>query len=74
MRRLLRPVASNTAKMRAAVPQYNPEANEQKFKAWWSRLSSIANTPASKVHVAQLSNLLAHYNRQVHDTTAVGYV
>ena len=57
--------------MRAAVPQYNPEANEAKFKAWWGRLSAIATTPASKVHVAQLSNLLAHYNRTVHDTTAV---
>ena len=72
MRKLLRTTGFGSKAMRAAVPQYNPEANDAKFKAWWSRLSAIATTPASKVHVAQLSNLFAHYNRQVQDTTAVG--
>ena len=71
MRRLLRSTGFTSKITRAAVPQYNPEANDAKFKAWWSRLSAIATTPSSKVHVAQLSNLLSHYNRSVHDTTAV---
>ena len=73
MRRFLRPIQQQVV-MRAAVPEYNPEANEQKFKTWWNRLSLISTCPASKVHLAQLANLLAYYNRTVHNTTAVHFV
>jgi hypothetical protein len=70
MRKLLR-TASFRPVARASVPEYRPEANEEKFKSWWSRLNSLSNRPASKVYLAQLSNLLAYYNRQVSDTTKV---
>lgn len=68
MNKLLR--ASNFKTFaRASVPEYRPEANEEKFKSWWTRLNNLSNRPASKVYLAQLSNLLAYYNRQVKDTT-----
>lgn len=70
MRQLLRSPAFRLP-ARAAVPEYRPEANEEKFKSWWSRLNSLSSKPASKVYLAQLSNLLAYYNRQVKDTTQV---
>nr|VVW89098.1 unnamed protein product [Nymphaea colorata] len=57
MRKLLRAPAF-TPFLRAAVPEYRPEANEEKFKSWWSRLNNLSNKPASKVYLAQLSNLL----------------
>ena len=70
MRKLLRsaPFSQIT---RAAVPEYRPEANDLKFKNWWARLNSLSSKPASKVYLAQLSNLFAYYNRQVTDTTKV---
>lgn len=70
MRKLLR---ANTfvSMTRSSVPEYRPEANEQKLKSWWTRLNSLSSRPASKVYLAQLSNLLAYYNRQVSDTTKV---
>ena len=68
MNKLLRATTFKTF-VRAAVPEYKPEANEEKFKSWWSRLNSLSSRPASKVYLAQLSNLLAYYNRQVKDTT-----
>ncbi len=70
MRKLLRTNYYATV-VRAAVPEYRPEANEQKLKSWWARLNSLSSRPASKVYLAQLSNLLAYYNRQVSDTTKV---
>ena len=70
MRNLLRPNALfNT--IRSAVPVYNPEANDQKLKTWWNRLSQLSSKPASKVYLSQLSTLLAYYNRQVNDTSKV---
>ena len=70
MRKLLRSTPFlQTA--RNSVPEYRPESNEQKFKDWWSRLNSLSNKPASKVYLAQLSNLFAYYNRQVSDSTSV---
>jgi hypothetical protein len=69
MRKLLR--SSYLPVTRSAVPEYRPEANEQKLKSWWSRLNSLSSRPASKVYLAQLSNLLAYYNRQVTDSTKV---
>lgn len=71
MRTLLRRTATFNANVRASVPEYRPEANEEKFKSWWSRLNNLSSRPASKVYLAQLSNLLAYYNRQVKDTTQV---
>lgn len=71
MRKLLRSAPFKSVTTRAAVPEYRPEANDQKFKAWWSRLNSLSSKPASKVYLAQLSNLFAYYNRQVSDTTKV---
>jgi hypothetical protein len=53
------------------VPEYRPEANDEKFKSWWSRLNSLSSKPASKVYLAQLSNLFAYYNRSTKDTTKV---
>ena len=73
MRTLLRRTATFNANARASVPEYRPEANEEKFKSWWSRLNNLSSRPASKVYLAQLSNLLAYYNRQVKDTTQVHY-
>lgn len=70
MRQLLRSPAFRLP-TRASVPEYRPEASEEKFKSWWSRLNSLSSKPASKVYLAQLSNLLAYYNRQVKDTTQV---
>jgi hypothetical protein len=70
MRKLLRS-APFSQMARAAVPEYRPEANDLKFKNWWSRLNSLSSKPASKVYLAQLSNLFAYYNRQVADTTKV---
>ncbi len=70
MRTLLRRAAFQST-ARAAVPEYRPEANEEKFKSWWSRLNNLSSKPASKVYLAQLSNLLAYYNRPVKDTTQV---
>ncbi len=70
MRKLVRSNYLATA-ARSAVPEYRPEANEQKLKSWWGRLNSLSSRPASKVYLAQLSNLLAYYNRQVSDTTKV---
>ncbi len=57
--------------VRSSVPEYRPEANEQKLKAWYARLNSLASKPASKVYVAQLSGLLAYYGRQVSDNSKV---
>lgn len=68
MNKLLRASTFKTF-ARASVPEYRPEANEEKFKSWWSRLNNLSSRPASKVYLAQLSNLLAYYNRQVKDTT-----
>jgi hypothetical protein len=68
MNKLLRASTLNKF-VRASVPEYRPEANEEKFKSWWSRLNNLSSRPASKVYLAQLSNLLAYYNRQVKDTT-----
>ncbi len=68
MNKLLRTSAFKSF-TRAAVPEYRPEANEEKFKSWWSRLNNLSSKPASKVYLAQLSNLLAYYNRPVKDTT-----
>lgn len=70
MRKLLRPSTLN-AVVRSSVPEYRPEANEEKFKSWWSRLNSLSSKPASKIYLAQLSNLLAYYNRTSKDTTKV---
>lgn len=70
MRKLLRSTPFlQTA--RNSVPEYRPESNEQKFKGWWNRLNSLSSKPASKVYLAQLSNLFAYYNRQVSDSTSV---
>jgi hypothetical protein len=71
MRTLLRRAATFQSTARAAVPEYRPEANEEKFKSWWSRLNNLSSKPASKVYLSQLSNLLAYYNRPVKDTTEV---
>ncbi len=70
MRKLLRSTPFSQV-ARSAVPEYRPEANDQKFKNWWSRLNSLSSRPASKVYLAQLSNLFAYFNRQVTDTTKV---
>lgn len=70
MRKLLRPSTLN-AVVRSSVPEYRPEANEEKFKSWWSRLNNLSSKPASKIYLAQLSNLLAYYNRTSKDTTKV---
>lgn len=70
MRKLLRPSTFN-AVVRSSVPEYRPEANEEKFKSWWNRLNSLSSKPASKIYLAQLSNLLAYYNRTSKDTTKV---
>jgi hypothetical protein len=68
MNKLLRTSAFKSF-TRTVVPEYRPEANEEKFKSWWSRLNNLSSRPASKVYLAQLSNLLAYYNRPVKDTT-----
>jgi len=68
MNKLLRASTFKTF-ARASIPEYRPEANEEKFKSWWSRLNNLSSRPASKVYLAQLSNLLAYYNKQVKDTT-----
>lgn len=70
MRKLLRstPFVQRT---RCSVGEYNPEANDQKFKSWWNRLNGLSSKPASKVYLAQLANLFAYYNRQVTDNTKV---
>jgi len=70
MRKLLR-TNNLFAPVRSSVPAYNPEANDQKLKTWWTRINGLSNRPASKVYLSQLSNLLAYYNRQVQDTTKV---
>ena len=70
MRKLLR-TTPFTQVARSAVPEYRPEVNDQKFKNWWSRLNNLSSRPASKVYLAQLSNLFAYFNRQVTDTTKV---
>ena len=70
MRKLLR-TAPFSQVARSAVPEYRPEVNDQKFKNWWSRLNNLSSRPASKVYLAQLSNLFAYFNRQVTDTTRV---
>ena len=70
MRKLLRPAPFSQV-ARSAVPEYRPEVNDQKFKNWWSRLNNLSSRPASKVYLAQLSNLFAYFNRQVTDTTKV---
>ena len=70
MRKLLRSTPF-IQKARASAPEYRPEAQEQKFKSWWNRLNSLSSKPASKVYLAQLSNLFAYYNRQVSDNTQV---
>ena len=70
MRKLLRstPILTRT---RSSAPEYRPEAHEQKFKNWWSRLNSLSSKPASKVYLAQLANLFAYYNRTVTDNSKV---
>ena len=70
MRKLVRstPFLQTT---RSSAYDYRPEAHEQKFKSWWSRLNSLSNKPASKVYLAQLSNLFAYYNRQASDNSKV---
>jgi len=70
MRKLVRANVFKTY-ARSSVPEYRPEANEEKFKSWWSRLNSLSSKPASKVYLAQLSNLFAFYNRSTKDTTKV---
>ncbi len=70
MRKLVRRVPFSTT-LRGSTPEYRPEVHEQKFKSWWSRLNSLSSRPASKVYLAQLSNLFAYYNRQVEDTVKV---
>ena len=70
MRKLLRSTPFIT-KTRSTAPAYRPEANEEKFKSWWGRLNNLSNRPASKVYLAQLSNLFAYYNKQVTDNTKV---
>jgi hypothetical protein len=70
MRKLLRTNVFKTY-ARSSVPEYRPEANDEKFKSWWSRLNSLSSKPASKVYLAQLSNLFAYYNRSTKDTTKV---
>ena len=70
MRKLLR-TARFSQVTRSSVPEYRPEVNDQKFKNWWSRLNNLSSRPASKVYLAQLSNLFAYFNRQVTDTTKV---
>jgi len=70
MRKLVRSCCFVSAN-RNAIPEYRPEANEQKLKNWWTRLNTLSSRPASKVYLAQLSNLLAYYNRTVTDTTKV---
>lgn len=72
MRKLVRRVPYMHT-LRASVPEYRPEASDQKFKSWWSRLNSLSNKPASKVYLAQLANLFAYYNRQVEDTVKVDF-
>jgi len=64
MRKLLRSSPLLTP-LRSSVPTYNPEANDQKLKTWWTRINGLSSKPASKVYLSQLSNLLAYYNRQV---------
>ena len=73
MRKLLRstPFIQRT---RCSAPEYNPEASDQKFKSWWSRLNNLSSKPASKVYLAQLANLFAYYNKQVTDNTKVVFV
>ena len=73
MRKLLR-ASPFTQMARSAVPDFRPEANDQKFKNWWSRLNSLSSRPASKVYLAQLSNLFSYFNRQVTDTTKVAII
>lgn len=70
MRKLLRstPFIQRT---RCSAPEYNPEAHDQKFKSWWSRLNNLSSKPSSKVYLAQLANLFAYYNKQVTDNTKV---
>ena len=70
MRKLLRSTPF-TQMVRSSVPEYRPEINDQKYKNWWSRLNNLSSRPASKVYLAQLSNLYAYFNRQVTDTTKV---
>jgi hypothetical protein len=70
MRKLLR-LTPFTQMARSSVPEYRPEINDQKYKNWWSRLNNLSSRPASKVYLAQLSNLFAYFNRQVIDTTKV---
>ena len=70
MRKLLR-TTPFVQKARSTAPAYRPEANEEKFKGWWSRLNSLSSKPASKVYLAQLANLFAYYNKQVTDNTKV---
>ena len=70
MRKLLRSSPFRQV-LRASEAEYKPEVHEQKFKSWWSRLNTLSSKPASKVYLAQLSNLFAYYNRQASDTTKV---
>jgi|688.fasta_scaffold47908_4 hypothetical protein len=70
MRKLVRANIFKTY-ARSSVPEYRPEANEEKFKSWWSRLNSLSSKPTSKVYLAQLANLFAFYNRSTKDTTKV---
>ena len=70
MRKLLRSAPFGQV-ARSAVPEYRPEAFDHKYKNWWSRLNNLSSRPASKVYLAQLSNLFAYFNRQVTDNTRV---
>ena len=70
MRKLLRSTPF-AIKARSTAPAYRPEANDEKFKNWWGRLNNLSSKPASKVYLAQLSNLFAYYNKQVTDSTKV---
>lgn len=72
MRKLLRASTLNPF-VRSSAPEYRPEVNEEKFKSWWTRLNNLSSRPASKVYLAQLSNLLAYYNRLAKDTTKVQF-
>ena len=68
MRRLLRSSPFNVA-VRAAIPEYRPEVQEQNLKNWMGRLNNLSSKPVSKVYLAQFSGLVAYFNRTAVDTT-----
>lgn len=50
---------------------YNPEASDQKLKAWSNKLSNLATSQSSKLYLSQLGALVNYYNRITVDTTKV---